>query len=71
MVARLKPQEVQVMTQDGECKLSISIDLNINLNSNGITATVNTKEEEIEEKSRFEIPDFEPSNDRINFGRKV
>jgi len=80
MVQLIKPNTVKVVTKDGEIQVSIAIELNINLNTDGINLNNNsvgnyTKEisnkieAKKEEKTNWEVPDFETS-EIINFGKK-
>jgi hypothetical protein len=80
MVQLIKPNTVKVVTKDGEIQVSIAIELNINLNTDGLSlnnnfannaANVTSKVEvKKEEKTNWEVPDFESSSKIINFGKK-
>lgn len=73
----IKPQEVKVVTKDGQLEVFISLELNINLNGNGFDVTAQAKEvqaierpkEKTVEKTIWEIPDFENSHKINNFGK--
>jgi hypothetical protein len=70
----IKPNDVKIVTKDGEVKISISLDLNINMGeiSGGINIlksdaeSKTTKKEE--DKIQWAIPDFTPA-EKINFGK--
>lgn len=67
----IRPQEVRVITKEGEIQVSLVIDLNINL-SGGVEATsVKVKEvsEKLKEETEWAIPDFQPTP-KIAFGKK-
>lgn len=70
----IKPQEVKVITKEGECQVAISLELNINLNSSGLEVTAQAKERSPiqhgspEDKTEWAIPDFEASP-RLKFGK--
>lgn len=70
----IKPQEVKVITKDGECQVSIVLELNINLNTDGVVAVSaqaikQDKQEKPKSGTNWEIPDFE-TLPKINFGKK-
>lgn len=69
----IKPNEVKVVTKDGECQVSIVLELNINLNGDGVAVSAQSiKQKEKPEKSdnfAWEVPDFEASP-KIQFGKK-
>lgn len=69
----IRPQEVKVITKDGECQVSIVLELNINLNTDGMAVSAQAIKQDKQEKPKsgtnWEIPDFEASP-RINFGKK-
>lgn len=69
----IKPNEVKIITKDGECQVSIVLEMNINLNGDGVAvSTQSTKQKEKENKSdsfAWEVPDFEASP-KIQFGKK-
>ncbi len=60
MVQLIKPSQVKIVTQQGECTVSIVLELNINLNDKTIETT---KEEEID----WAVPEF--SMEKIKFGK--
>ena len=69
MVQLIKP--TQIITQQGEIKVTISLDLNINLQSGEITIkTVDKAKEELvkERETEWAIPDFS-NNVKVNFGK--
>lgn len=72
----IKPQNVSVVTKDGELLVNIVLELNINLNAGAIDVSATAKEvnaTRIEmpksEKTQWAIPDFGPS-EKIEFGKK-
>lgn len=69
----IRPQEVKIVTKDGEVQVSIILDLNINLNSSGVQVTAQAKmadeQPEKKEDTQWAIPDF-GSSQKINFGKK-
>jgi len=70
----IKPNEVKVITKDGECQVSIVLELNINLNSEGVAAVSAQSIKQVVEKTKesefpWEVPDFEASP-KIKFGKK-
>jgi hypothetical protein len=69
----IRPQEVKIVTKDGEVQVSIILDLNINLNSSGLQVTAQGRVAEEQEKPKedphWAIPDF-GSSTKINFGKK-
>ncbi len=73
----IRPQEVKVLTQNGEVRVSIMLDLNINLNASGgfdVTATARdnppqVEQQRVKEDTQWAIPDFGASP-KINFGKK-
>jgi len=72
MVQLLQPQQVKIVTKDGECKISLTIDLNINLNQiEGLVKQGIKKEYEPddEDKVNFVIPDF-GSGAKVDFGKQ-
>jgi hypothetical protein len=74
MAQLIKPQEVKVITKDGQLEVFISLELNINLNQNGLDVTAQAKEVKTinrpkeEENTAWAIPDF-TSSPKINFGK--
>jgi hypothetical protein len=70
----IKPNDVKIVTKDGEVKISISLDLNINMGE--ISGGVNILKSDIESKAtkkeedkiQWAIPDFTPA-EKINFGK--
>lgn len=74
MASLIKPGKVEVLSKDGEVKVSLSIDLNLNLN--GEISSMNlsadskrTVSKEEEDKIEWAIPDFECEN-KLEFGKK-
>lgn len=70
----IRPQEVKVITRDGEVQVSLTIDLNINLNGGVEVASVRAVQEKAEtpkanQETYWAIPEFEPAP-RIQFGKK-
>jgi hypothetical protein len=64
----IKPHEVRVVTQQGECTVSIVLELNINLNADGVKVAARTVSPETpEDKVEWAIPDFTSS--KIKFGK--
>lgn len=75
MVQLIKPNEVKVVTKDGECKISLTIDLNINLNTAGVSvgaqvSKLDSPQQQEKEKTHWEIPDF-GAMPKVNFGKKA
>ena len=73
----IRPQEVKIVTKQGECEVSIVLELNINLNSDGLQVSALAKKEEPTPVSKSQvddvqwaIPDFGPS-EKINFGKNI
>jgi hypothetical protein len=70
----IKPNDVRIVTKDGEVKISISLDLNINMGE--ISGGVNILKSDVESKTtkkeedkiQWAIPDFAPT-EKINFGK--
>lgn len=70
----IKPNNVKIITKDGEIIVSLQIDLNINLNQSGVNFSssnsnanggANTgKDEDFE----WAIPDFQKA-EKVNFGK--
>lgn len=83
MPVRTRASQVVVVGGEGgesHLKITLELELNINLNSNGLQATVSAKTkdvETIETKAEdegfggFVIPTFEPTEEKIDFGKKV
>lgn len=76
MAQLIKPNNVKVLTQDNEVKVSISLELTINLNSDGLSVSASSaqvlqekKETVAQDKTDWLIPDFDASP-LINFGKK-
>jgi hypothetical protein len=75
----IKPQEVKVLTRQGECEVSIVLELNINLNADGLNVVAQAKQaipekkevvkEEKENDFEWAIPDFGTSP-KIKFGKQ-
>lgn len=76
MAQLIKPQDVKIVTKQGECEVSIVLELNININADGlqVTAQANNKPAVVEmtEKKEKEqdwfIPEFSNST-KVNFGK--
>jgi hypothetical protein len=75
MANLISPQNVQIVTKDGEMTVTIKLDLNINLNgdlANLTTQTTDTVKQQVnnnkEEEPEWLIPDF-ASSKKINFGK--
>lgn len=73
MPARLVPNSVKIITQDGEVQMFITLELNINLNTNGVISTIETEtkktlEKPVKENTEWAIPDF--GSTKIDFGKK-
>ena len=79
MAILVNPNNVKVISQNGEVTLALQIELNINLNANGIvsqsngyvpdntTSNKNIKKNDDEEASWL-VPDFN-SKEKIKFGK--
>lgn len=68
-MAEVKKKNIEVITQNGECKLNISLEITINLNSDDLQLKSKGKEEIQEEKDIWAIPEFNKS-EKIKFGKK-
>lgn len=77
MAQLLKPQNVKIVTRDGELVVSIQLDININLNQTGSidvnnvvanAVSPNTVKKQEEDKIPWEIPDF-GGTEKIKFGK--
>lgn len=76
MAQLIKPQNVKVITKDGEIVISLQLDININLNQVGALSvgenpvvkqsSENAKSED--DKPAWVIPDFKPT-EKIKFGK--
>lgn len=70
----IRPNDVRVVTRDGEVKISISLDLNINLNQSNNEIQIDDiklnekKSSSVEDKTIWQIPDFS-SSEKIDFGK--
>ena len=69
----IRPQEVKILTKDGEIQVSIVLELNINLNG-GVEVAATAQEvrpvaPKPREDTHWAIPDFE-SVPKISFGKK-
>ena len=73
MAQLIKPQNVKVVTKEGELLISLQLDININLNQSGSFVStaqdvskvkVANKDDEVE----WAIPEFKPS-EKIKFGK--
>ena len=82
MANLLKPNQVKVVTKDGELQVTISLELTINLNSDNLkiasapthvvpdmTAPVAKKTVADDDNPMWEIPDFAPMP-KVDFGKK-
>ena len=82
MVYKIDNNKVKILTKDGECTLHITLDVNINFTGdignfinqnspqNTIINSASNKNEEKEEKTMWEIPDFKSTKaNNINFGK--
>jgi len=71
MVQLIKPSEVRVITQQGECTVSIVLELNINLNAEGLRTTTKAVSDltppKEAEQVEWAIPEFTTS--KIKFGK--
>jgi len=70
MVQVIKPHEVKVITQQGECTVSIVLELNINLNAEGLKAVARTATDQPppqEGEVEWAIPEF--TTTKIKFGK--
>lgn len=71
----IRPQEVKVITKDGEIQVSLVIDLNINLSGGVEIASITAQEKkdvkspQKSEDTHWAIPDFGPAP-KIQFGKK-
>lgn len=70
----IRPQEVKIITKDGELQVSIVLELNINLNGGGLDVTAQAREvrpvdKHKEEEMQWAIPDFGTSP-KIDFGKR-
>ena len=80
MASLIRPNNVKVVTQDGEVQVTIALELTINLNSNGLNVSAGNVEAQPanlsglpkkpkEEKVNWEIPDFD-AFPKVDFGKK-
>lgn len=73
MGRRIKPQEVKIITKEGECSVNITLDLNINITADGLKVSAEAGAAEPEEAKptpkEWVIPEFGPSP-KINFGKR-
>lgn len=76
MAAYINHDNIKVVTKNGEIKIHLSIDLNVNMNGefNNFNNTKKNCESTIlkaeEEKTIWEIPDFSPVKNKVNFGKQ-
>ena len=76
MAAYINHDNIKVVTKDGEIKIHLSIDLNLNLNGEINSSNLNKKNisgtilNSEEEKTMWEIPDFSPVKNKVNFGKQ-
>lgn len=74
MANLITPQNVQVVTKDGEIVINLKLDLNINLSGGQISVPIDEKvkaqqvKNQTEEEPEWLIPDF-VSQKKINFGK--
>lgn len=69
MAQVIKPNQVKILTQDGEVKVSITLELNINLNTDQIKiAGTASQEHKIEKEADYLVPDF--TSQIIEFGKE-
>jgi hypothetical protein len=76
MAQLIKPQNVKVVTKDGEILISLQLDININLNQtdvlsvgdNSTVKQVSTKPKNDDDDVAWAIPDFKPT-EKIKFGK--
>lgn len=77
MAQLIRPNNVKIVTQDGEVKVTIALELSINLNSDGLKISGSTTAErtnnELDTKVKadntvWEIPDFTPMP-KVAFGK--
>jgi len=75
MAQLIKPQNVKIITKDGELLISLQLDININLNQSGnFVSSESNSSPIVEEKKKEEdamqwaIPDFKPL-EKIKFGK--
>lgn len=68
----VRPGQVQVLSQDGEVKVTIALELTINLNTDGVKVSaqaIEQKQEKQPESNDWMIPDFGTSP-KLNFGKR-
>lgn len=73
MVAVIKPQQVKVITKDGECHIHLDITLHIDTAGVQVSAasTASKATEDVaEEDAKWAIPDFSGTGS-IDFGKEV
>jgi hypothetical protein len=69
----IKPNDVKIITKDGELKVLITLDLNINLTNllEGVSLPQQNEKKDsktdLDEKVTWAIPDF--SSEKIDFGK--
>lgn len=76
MAQLIKPQNVKVISKDGELFISLQLDININLNQTGtlsvsdqpLSGQSNAKTKKDDDDVAWAIPDFIPS-EKIKFGK--
>jgi hypothetical protein len=76
----LKPNNVKVVTKDGEMHVTISLELTINLNSDNLKVTASPSyvvpqaeqkaKKQVDDNPMWEIPDFAPMP-KVEFGKKA
>ncbi len=62
----IRPNQVKIMTNDGEVNVHITLDLNVNLEGGVVNMS---KKQEEEEEAEILVPTFSPSK-KIKFGKK-
>ena len=75
MAQLLKPQNVKIVTKDGEIVISLQLDININLNQSGsfdvntsASAVTTDVKKKTDDDVRWEIPEFK-TTEKIKFGK--
>ena len=75
----IRPNQVRVVTKDGEIVVHLTLDLNINLNTGALTVSnlpapvrpAPVEEEPEVEDTKWEIPDFKVPDTKLIFGKTV
>ena len=73
MAQLIKPQNVKVVTKEGELLISLQLDININLNQSGSFVSTaqdvsKVKAANNDDEVEWAIPEFKPS-EKIKFGK--